>query len=69
MDLVGAGMMVTLSYPIYHEEDLLGVVSRDITLTQLSNQALKPISSHAKGLVSFIVDGKGLAIATARQRP
>jgi hypothetical protein len=65
LDLVGAGMMVTVSYPIYHENDLLGVVSRDITLTQLSTQVLRPISENPQGLVSIIVDRNGLAIANS----
>jgi len=65
LDLVGAGMMVTVSYPLYHDNDLLGVVSRDITLNQLSTQVLTPVSEDPRDLVSIIVDRDGLAIASS----
>jgi hypothetical protein len=61
LDLVGAGMMITASYPIYAGDRLLGVASRDITLTQLSRSVL----SHLIGgdaASAFIVDRRGLAI-------
>jgi len=61
LDLVGAGMMITASYPIYAGDRLLGVASRDITLRQLSRSAL----SHLIGsdaATAFIVDKRGLAI-------
>jgi hypothetical protein len=61
LDLVGAGMMITASYPIYEKDSLLGVVSRDITLKQLSKSVLRHLTS-ADGSIALIVDGDGLAI-------
>ena len=66
LDLAGAGMMVTVSYPVYNREKLLGVVSRDITLTQLSRRLLKPIAGRSGHLISLIMDKDGLAIAANR---
>ena len=59
-------MMVTVSYPVYSRDTLLGVISRDITLTQLSRRLLKPIAGRTGNLVSIIMDREGLAIATNR---
>jgi hypothetical protein len=61
LDLVGAGMMITASYPIFAGERLLGVASRDITLRQLSRVVLGHLSS-AGGASAIIVDDRGLAI-------
>jgi hypothetical protein len=61
LDLVGAGMMITASYPIYENDSLLGVVSRDITLKQLSNSVLSHLTS-ADGSIALVVDSDGLAI-------
>jgi hypothetical protein len=61
LDLVGAGMMITASYPVYVGETLLGVMSRDITLKQLTNHVLSHLSDIEDGR-ALIVDGKGLAI-------
>jgi len=66
LDLAGAGMMVTVSYPVYSREKLLGVISRDITLTQLSRRLLKPIAGRSGNLISIIMDREGLAIAVNR---
>jgi hypothetical protein len=41
LDLVGAGMMVTASFPIYRGDTLLGVMSRDITLQELADSVLR----------------------------
>jgi hypothetical protein len=60
LDLVGAGMMVTASYPIYQGNRLLGVMSRDITLKQLTSSVLSRLSGD--GGSALIVDGNGLAI-------
>ncbi len=62
LDLAGAGMMVTVSYPVYSQDKLLGVISRDMTLEQLSSRILEPISgrSHPIGL---LMDRNGLAVA------
>lgn len=60
LDLVGAGMMVTASYPIYDGDRLLGVASRDITLKQLSRSILSRLGRG--GSIALIVDGSGLAI-------
>ncbi len=40
LDLLGARMMITASYPIHASERLLAVASRDITLAQLSPSVL-----------------------------
>jgi len=61
LDLVGAGMMITASYPVYEGDTLLGVVSRDITLKQLARSVLRHLVSAA-GSSALIVDGNGLAI-------
>ncbi|MGD8852906.1 MAG: hypothetical protein PVI28_10935 [Gammaproteobacteria bacterium] len=61
LDLVGAGMMITASYPIYDKDSLLGVVSRDITLKQLSKSVLKHLTD-TNGSVALIVDSDGLGI-------
>jgi len=65
LDLVGAGMMITASFPVYQGDSLLGVVSRDITLKQLAKSVLRHLTS-TNGSVALIVDSDGLAIdATA----
>ena len=61
LDLVGAGMMITASYPIYSGDRLLGVASRDITLKQLSRSVLIHLTG-SDGETAFIVDKRGLAI-------
>jgi hypothetical protein len=65
LDLAGAGMMVMISCPVYNQDKLLGVISRDITLTQLSNDLLKPVTSRSKNMICLIMDRKGLAIAAS----
>jgi hypothetical protein len=60
LDLVGAGMMVTVSYPIYEGDRLLGVMSRDITLKQLTSSVLSRLAGH--GSSALIVDRDGLAV-------
>ena len=47
LDLVGAGMMETVSYPVYASEKLIGVIFRDITLTQLSHRLLITIDTDS----------------------
>jgi hypothetical protein len=64
LDLVGAGMMITASYPVYEGDSLLGVVSRDITLKQLTKSVLRHLTS-ADGSIVLIIDGDGLAIDTS----
>jgi len=61
LDLVGAGMMITASYPVYEGDSLLGVVSRDITLRQLAKSVLRHLTS-ADGSIALIIDGDKLAI-------
>jgi len=61
LDLVGAGMMVTASYPAFDGEKLIGVASRDVTLDQLAGDLL----NHATiedGDYAFLVDARGLLI-------
>ncbi len=66
MDLAGDGMMVTVSYPVYSREKLLGVISRDITLTQLSRKLLKPVMCPSGSFMTLILGREGLAIAANR---
>jgi hypothetical protein len=61
LDLVGAGMMITASYPIYAGDRLLGVASRDITLKQLSRSVLNHLA-RGDSAMAFIIDARGLAI-------
>jgi Methyl-accepting chemotaxis protein-like, first PDC sensor domain len=60
LDLVGAGMMVTASYPIYRGARLLGVMSRDITLKQLTASVLPHLTGD--GSSALLIDANGLAI-------
>lgn len=60
LDLVGAGMMVTASYPIQDGDRLLGVASRDMTLRQLTQSVLSRLGRD--GRIALIVDEEGLAI-------
>lgn len=60
LDLVGAGLMVTASHPIYRGDTLLGVMSRDITLKQLTSSLLSRLIEG--GSNALIVDRNGLAI-------
>ena len=61
LDLVGAGLMITASYPIYAGDRLLGVASRDITLRQLSQTVLTHLTRRTSAS-AFIIDRRGLAI-------
>ena len=63
LDLVGAGMMITASYPVYDGESLLGVMSHDITLKELASSVLLHLTD-VDSSSALIVDGKGLAIDT-----
>jgi Methyl-accepting chemotaxis protein-like, first PDC sensor domain len=63
LDLVGAGMMITASYPVYDGESLLGVMSHDITLKELASSVLLHLTDVERSS-ALIVDGNGLAIDT-----
>lgn len=63
LDLVGAGMMVTASYPVYEGDTLLGVMSRDITLEQLAASVLTKLG--VDGASALIIAPDGLAIAAS----
>ncbi|MEW5734877.1 MAG: cache domain-containing protein, partial [Thermodesulfobacteriota bacterium] len=65
LDLVGAGMMVTVSWPIFLDNELLGVASRDITLNQLAARTLAPVGGSKAGLTAFIVNRNGMVIANS----
>lgn len=64
LDLVGAGMMITASYPVYNGDDLLGVASRDITLTEMSRSVLNRLADSSN-TTALLVDANGLAIASS----
>lgn len=61
LDLVGAGLMVTVSTPVYHKDELAAVASRDITLKQLTQSVLENIVAGTDAQ-AIIVDSRGLAI-------
>ncbi|MCP5306219.1 MAG: cache domain-containing protein [Chromatiaceae bacterium] len=61
LDLVGAGMMITASYPVYEGDRLLGVASRDVTLRQLASGVLARLGLE-DGTEAVLMDDKGLAI-------
>ena len=61
LDLVGAGMMITASYPVYSSDELLGVSSRDITLKELARSVLSHLTD-ATGRSALLIDRNGLAI-------
>jgi len=61
LDLVGAGMMITASYPIYSEAQLLGVSSHDITINELSQSVLNHLPDGDND-IAYIVDNRGLVI-------
>ena len=61
LDLVGAGMMITASYPVYDGGTLLGVVSRDITLAQLAKSVMSHLNTGNHS-IALLVDRNGLAI-------
>ena len=67
LDLVEAGMIVTVSCPVYYRDKLLGVICRDITLDQLSKQTLNPFSDAKASLTCLIMDKNGLAIANSQK--
>ncbi|MEM8564775.1 MAG: hypothetical protein AAGF57_21210, partial [Pseudomonadota bacterium] len=60
LDLVGAGMMVTVSYPVFQDAQLLGVMSRDVTLEQATQSVLADLGIN--GYVALLVNAEGLAI-------
>ncbi|MEM6583078.1 MAG: hypothetical protein AAF699_17500 [Pseudomonadota bacterium] len=60
LDLVGAGMMVTVSYPVFQGELLLGVMSRDVTLEQATKSVLADLGIN--GYIALLVNAQGLAI-------
>lgn len=64
LDLVGAGMMVTASTPAFDGESMLGVVSHDITLAQLSHSVLEQLVADAGG-TAWLVDDSGLVVAVS----
>ena len=67
VDLAGDGMMITVSYPLYKGESLLGVASRDITLDQLSSSLLKNTLIY-NGTIAYIVDKSGKAISNTDEK-
>ncbi|WP_309398055.1 hypothetical protein [Cerasicoccus maritimus] len=61
LDLVGAGMMITVSTPVFVQDEPVAVVSRDITLKQLTNSVLQSLVDLPDA-VAYIVDDTGLVI-------
>jgi serine phosphatase RsbU (regulator of sigma subunit) len=66
LDLAGDGMMITVSYPIYDGDTLLGVASRDITVDQLSKSILEKTKIY-EGTISFLIDKNGKAISNLNE--
>jgi len=67
LDLVGAGLMVTVSTPVRDQQGRLeGVASRDITLKQLTEQVLNNLVVDTPAQ-AILVDGNGMAIDATDQ--
>lgn len=64
-DLAGAGMMVTVSCPAYDGDTLLGVVSRDITVRQLSATVLADLTAAIPKARAVLINRRGKAIAAS----
>ncbi len=64
LDLVGAGMMVTASSPVFLGDELIGVAARDITLDELSMTVLARLAQSG-GATALLVDGRGVAIGAS----
>ncbi|WP_116132478.1 cache domain-containing protein [Tropicimonas sp. IMCC34043] len=64
LDLVGAGMMITASYPAFDGDTLLGVASRDVTLDELAQGVLGRLAESG-GATALLIDGTGLAIGAS----
>ncbi|MEL7639125.1 MAG: histidine kinase [Solidesulfovibrio sp.] len=67
LDLAGAGMMVTVSCPVYDGDTLLGVSSRDVTLAQLSRNVLADLAA-IPGAKAVLMNRRGKAIAASDPR-
>jgi hypothetical protein len=67
LDLAGAGMMVTVSCPVYDGETLLAVASRDVTLAQLSSRVLGDLAG-IPGARAVLMNRRGKAIAASDAR-
>ncbi|WP_229855180.1 cache domain-containing protein [Candidatus Sulfurimonas marisnigri] len=64
-DLVGGGILVTASYPVYDDSDnLLGVASHDITLDKMQEYVLDATSVY-EGSVSFLISKHGKVISSS----
>ena len=64
LDLVGDGMMVTVSCPVLDGETLLAVASRDVTIGQLSKRVLADLAV-IPGARAFLINRRGKAIAAS----
>lgn len=67
LDLAGAGMMVTVSCPVYDGDTLLGVASRDVTLAQLSKRVMTDLAA-IPGARAALMNRRGKAIAASDPR-
>jgi hypothetical protein len=59
LDLMGAGVVVTVSSPIYENARFPGTMSRDITLKQLTSSMMSRLAGN--GCSALIVGRDGLA--------
>ena len=66
LDLVGAGMMVTASYPVYEDNRLLGVVSHDITLKELTKSVLSHLAGDESSVLLVAADGLAIDASDAK---
>ncbi len=64
LDLAGAGMMITASFPVYQSDTLIGVISHDITLDQLSHSVLNHLVLE-DGAIAYIINQNGLVIGNS----
>ncbi len=66
-DLAGAGMMITVSWPIFDRDALIGVSSRDVTIEQLSRDVMARLAV-LPGASAVIINKRGKAIAASDPR-
>lgn len=67
-DLVGDGILVTASYPVYDDKDvLLGVASHDITVDEMAKSILKNANIYEEN-VAFLLSKKGKVISSNSQQ-
>jgi len=63
-DLIGEGILITASYPIYSDDNvLLGVASHDITVDKIASSILNKTTTY-KGSITFLLSKQGKIISS-----